>query len=355
MFNRTESIEAEKKAWKVLADPSAPEKKWQAACKVVEGKEYQVSPLPKPVGLMLSLILSYSSAAGVTAILIMLFAATQLATPYLGYNQGMSWACLFLFFYVFNNIFTYQKLSWKGGKSWDITQGSLLAIAASLPILMTVIFTPSTLADPLTMINTGVWMGIVALGYKLGTILARDSIKNLNGPIGARKVFEPMKYGMTSGLAMISIVYLFPHPTMTALVSLFSLTTIFIAGTSYLAVRKTKSYRNSTSLSMGSFIWHPIFLATIVSWVLGTSAFIASGDFLNPITLPALFLFYATASVPLFFTYLCAGGGALAGTRQNRLELARELTEIPPSLKKGLAQNNTESFSQHQTIKKETA
>lgn len=350
MFNRTEINQTEKKAWDVLADPAAPEKKWQAACKVVEGKEYQISPLPKPFGLLFSLILSYSSAAGASMVFLGLFASLQFFFPYVNYFESIPWASAFLFYYVFNSIFTYQKLSWKGGKSWDITQGGLMLILASMPMVLTAAFTPSLMADPSTLLYSGMFFGVTALGYKLGNCLTQKSVKNLSGTIGPARVYEPMKYGLSAGILILSVVYFFPYPTIAALPLLFGLLALTVGGTSYLAVRRSKSYRKETSLNIGSFIWHPMLLVTAFAWTMGLSSFLLSGDLFQPASYPSFALFLGTTTLPLIMSYLFSYSGATLGTRQNQLELAKELNHPPEELLP-----KSEAFSQRPKIKEETA
>lgn len=362
MFDRPKTKELEEKAWKILSDPCSDEKKWSAACKVVEGKQYSVSStMPKPLGLIVSSIISLASAFGGSLVFLVLFVCLTglfemcgLFMPHF-LGEGFSWSLPFLFSYLFGSIFTYQKAKWQGGRFWDITKWSVFGIFIGVPILLIAAISTSgadtALYVPLLLFIACSWSGL-----KLGSAVSNLSCENLSKTIGASKIFEYTKYGMMAGLLLLpmnAIAVFMLQYGLAGLFYFFASIGAIIGGTSYLATRKNKCLNKNTSFQLAQAIWHPILLACLFAAGAGALSSIVNGDLFSTSIFVSTVYFLGTIGLTIASTYLFAFTGAHFGTEKNKLDLSsRSLLQIPG----GLNQTKpTSRLSQATSFKEETA
>lgn len=327
----------DEKARAIIADPSASEKEWLAACTIMDQKTdlpAAARDLPAWMGLPWSMLVSATGAAGGLMLFVMLTYASHMTllslVPGFYPEAMMTYVVAFLAMpaIIFNTLFTYQKHLWQGGKLWTAIQASIVTAAAFSPLavglLMTGTLPPVT--DFLTLSAIG--LGLMATSQG-ATVLANRVIKNLDGTIGANRIIPYSRAAFCTptvifaGLSLFSLVnpifYLGgPHWLLAAAV---------LSGGTYLVCRKNRSFKTGTSLQLAAATWNPFLLGigllipllaanSILGLVMGSYFAVSFVDVLATGLLITLGL-----SFPAM--------GALIATRHLRKEQELELHHVP--------------------------
>ena len=331
MLNKSHTKEMEKKAWKVIGDPLAKEEKWQAACKIVEGKNYEVSStVPKPVGLLITLALSVvGSFGGYFLIFVLIGSALLLIGPNNldPFMIATVFAMPFSMLYLFNSIFTYQKHKWKGGRAWEIVRNIPFTILiAGLTFALTMNLSVGTF------LGAGICLALIlsaVTANRYGKIITEKSIKNLETSMGSSKLMDYTTFGLCAASIIPFTARLIVHSQETAIMFYVSTTFAIMALTSYIAVRKNKVTSKRTSDQISSFIWSPLVIASTIFVPMTLLGIYLYGTMIDMNTITASLICLGGSSLTIALLLFFPRVGSAIAQKHTQNDLVKSLVSAP--------------------------
>lgn len=260
--------EIEKYAWDVASDPTASEDKWIKAITVLDGSSalaMQKKPLPSAISLPWAAAVSSCGAIGsVVALAITqhflcsgilnLFSASAINS----YNATVMalWLAPCL---VFSAMFTYQRLSFEGGKVWQTAQWTTIVGYLAWLTWWAMEGRSFQIWD------AGLLIILNLSGLALATFatkFATRSFQAMNSTIGAKKLIVPLTRiyaGIPIMIAAAVLTTMLTQYYLPPTLFLSGLAALFLGGTFYTAI-KLQATRTSTARSIATFIWGPAIL-----------------------------------------------------------------------------------------------
>ncbi|MDZ4835375.1 MAG: hypothetical protein SGJ27_16480 [Candidatus Melainabacteria bacterium] len=257
-------------AWGVASDPSASEKKWLAACTLLDGKmppsAVTKRRLPQSIGLPWSLCVSGISGLGAFMIFGFLSAAvcesfTLLSGVFYTFNGPHAFALLSAAFIAFSSVFTYQQHVWGGGRIWSGLHFGLVACGALLPFSLELMFNAPHVASNLLFFS--LW-GASFIGLSvLSTRMTNNSIRTLEKSIGANRVMPYSRAVFASaGLVLLGLITV---PALsTAISSTWLWLPVVLIGSGYYITKLNNARNPQTATTMALASWNPLILANLV-------------------------------------------------------------------------------------------
>ncbi len=304
-----------KQAWEIASDPTATEAKWIAAVTILDNVKEE-RKLPAPIAAIWATGLSSLGAFGG----FMLFTMTQVilsiklieifgdaaACSYL----AIAFAIWFVPCIVFNMLFTYQRLSFGGGRAWIGWQYLLTIGFLTAASLWAVDGQPVRPWDAALLAG---WNASCLAVTFLACKMAETTYASLNRTIGAKRIVSRLTWSFAS-LPFVMGALTVGTVTVAGFLGASGPLLVMLSGlmlvTSYVVSRSIGATATKTGAAVASIVWAPFMISNLVLFpvMAATHAWLTlTGGFF------VTWIDYAGAALALVASAIApAVGGALA-------------------------------------------